>query len=214
MDNQTQGQQQPTSTDTPSQSTNSNQWLRTLGIGFGIVSFGIAIGVIGYILGTKNSQTIVQNQQNSVVPTVIPSPNPDETANWKTYKSSKGEFMIKYPDGWSLVGSGLQSKQSTQILSDWLETRDNQESVDPQCKNCFKVYSQKETLVNEYTSIVQEVSSHPTGRNMRAYILINDTTIATIYSFPVGENDPAKSFSEEKLNEFDQILATFQFTSP
>ena len=99
MENQTQGLQP----------TNSNQWLKTLGIGFGIVSFGIAIGVIGYILGTKNNQTAVQNQQSANIPTLSQPPTtptsiPDETTNWKIYNGKY--FSFKYPSNWTVEDSG------------------------------------------------------------------------------------------------------------
>lgn len=84
------------------QITSNHQWLKTLGIGFGIVSFGIAIGVIGYILGTKNSQKALENQQSLVAPTAILTPTsiPDETANWKTFSSKSRGITLSYPATW------------------------------------------------------------------------------------------------------------------
>ena len=75
------------------------EWLKTLSIGFAIVSFGIAIGVIGFVLVTKKNQTAVQNQQLTPSPTFAqPSPTPiDETSNWKTYTDPNHQFLFKYP---------------------------------------------------------------------------------------------------------------------
>lgn len=85
-------QQAPIQPETPPENSNSN-WLRTLAIGFGIVSIGTAIAVGGYFLGTKNSQSPVQKIVTQ------PSPTPvDETANWKTYTNTKFGISIKYPD--------------------------------------------------------------------------------------------------------------------
>lgn len=57
----------------------------------------ILVGVGGYVLGTKQNQTAVQNQQNTVVPTSIPTPTPDPTANWKTYKVDSLNLEFKLP---------------------------------------------------------------------------------------------------------------------
>lgn len=61
------------------------------------------IGVGSYVLGTRKNQTVVQNNQLSISPTVSQlSPNPDETANWKTYANTKYNYQFKYPDkDWS-----------------------------------------------------------------------------------------------------------------
>lgn len=99
------------------QATSNYQWLRTLSIGFGIVSFGIAIGVIGYILGTKNSQTVVQNQQNTNIPTLSqPSPTPtiDETANWKIYKVNSLNLEFKLPPKFTQFGELKEEVESVQ----------------------------------------------------------------------------------------------------
>lgn len=59
-----------------------SSWLRTFSIGFSIISFGITLAIIGYIiLNTKQNQTPNQPSPTSTI---------DETANWKTYHTSFG----------------------------------------------------------------------------------------------------------------------------
>lgn len=85
-------QQTPTQPEMPPENSNSN-WLRTLTIGFGIVSIGTVIAVGGYFLGTKNSPTLVENK---AVTQLSPTPV-DQTANWKTYTNVKYGYSVKYP---------------------------------------------------------------------------------------------------------------------
>ncbi len=96
--------QQPTNP-TPSQ-VNSSRKSIIIPLGLGILFVLITIGA--YLLGTRQSQTVVQNQQNQVIPTSIPTPIPDETANWTTYKSTQlpenslKAYSIKHPTDWNL----------------------------------------------------------------------------------------------------------------
>ena len=96
---------------------NNYQFFKTLAIGFTIVSFLMAIGIGGYILGTRNSKSLSDrvDEQNPVIfPTQgvvdgnkpLPSTVPDtnETANWKTYNFSY--LFIKLPEGWKVQSEG------------------------------------------------------------------------------------------------------------
>lgn len=58
----------------------------------------VVVGVGAYILG-KGQTNIAENQQGAVAPTAIPTSTsiPDETASWKTLKSSEYGFTIQYP---------------------------------------------------------------------------------------------------------------------
>ncbi len=100
MDNQEQiiPQQIPIQPSELQQNISSNtSWLRILSIGFSLVSFCIAIGIGGYVLGTRKNQPASQSQNISTSPTIaqFPSPTPDPTANWKTYTGTG--FTLKYP---------------------------------------------------------------------------------------------------------------------
>lgn len=62
------------------------------------VAIVLAIGA--YVLGSKQTQQpVVQNQQNSAAPTAIPTPV-DETANWKTYTNITWNYQFQYPPTW------------------------------------------------------------------------------------------------------------------
>ncbi|MDO8460808.1 MAG: hypothetical protein Q7S38_00015 [bacterium] len=83
-----------------SQNQPSNyQFFKTLAIGFSIVSFVIAIGVGGYILGTKQNPVIFPSPGetgNKPLPSTMPN-STDETANWKTYTLTKVDIQFKLP---------------------------------------------------------------------------------------------------------------------
>ncbi len=87
------------------QATNNISWLKTLSIGFSLVSFCIAIGVGGYFLGMQKTKPVSQSQQltptiSQPSPTADPTANPDLIgANWKTY--IHGNLTFKYPPDWT-----------------------------------------------------------------------------------------------------------------
>lgn len=72
----------------------NHNWLKTLTIGFTIVSFCTAIGIIGYFWTLAKNKPINQNQSITII---SPSPTPDPTSNWKTYTNNKYNYSIKYP---------------------------------------------------------------------------------------------------------------------
>lgn len=211
------------------QATSNYQWLRTLGIGFGIVSFGIVIGVIGYILGTKNSQTVVQNQQSSIVPTAVPSPTsiPDETANWKTYSSIKHGFTLKYPSeitleekdnvvSFTLWGPTQKSNGHfldgilLQFSSGSLGNKSLKEFVDMQVEESKELGS--EILVDPTTIVIDRAAGYKytlTGAGTHTKIYLPSKMQGYILIIN-GTSDPtAKGFQ----NTVDQILSTFQFSN-
>jgi len=73
--------------------TNSS-WLKTFSIGFSIISFGITIAIIGYIVVTTKQNQTPNQQRISISPPITQ----DATANWKTYKNTKYNYQFKYPD--------------------------------------------------------------------------------------------------------------------
>ncbi len=83
---------------------------------FIILGIILVIGIAGgaYYLGktqiTKpqppNPVVLAQTPQPTPASSVVPSSTSDETANWKTYTNTKYGYIIKYPDNWTLGGSG------------------------------------------------------------------------------------------------------------
>ncbi|MBI2028101.1 MAG: hypothetical protein HYT07_00695 [Candidatus Levybacteria bacterium] len=224
MDSQTQGQQSA-NTDISSQSTNSNQWLRTLGIGFGIVSFGIAIGVIGYLLGTKQNQTVVQNQQSSVVPTLSqPSPTAiDETANWKTYTDDKYSFQFKYPSEWviaSKLDNALEGVARYIALTDPLLSESASLVFSIQIKPNSS-YSNELTKTKADIGASEEHNIVISGIDGKKYSTVGEATgpgpdKLSSYVLPLNGGSFLITIAPEQENKnytatIDQILSTFKF---
>ena len=212
------------------------EWLKTLSIGFAIVSFGIAIGVIGFVLVTSKNQTSIQNQQLTPSPTLAqPSPTPiDETANWKTYRNEKFGFEIKYLSEGNLtdkvkfergvVHIDLPSQQDTNLKDKFLEISGgsigNRECSTPvstvseqkEMKTVNDIRFTKEIGAGAAAGTRYETISYSTqSKKQNCISLIFGLTIANIQNY-----DPTirpKEFDREKESEiFDQILSTFKFT--
>jgi hypothetical protein len=83
--------------------TNSS-WLKTFSIGLSIISFGITIAIVGYIVITAKQNQPVNQQPTAVSPTLSqPSPTPDETGDAATKEEclAKGGVWQK----WGLIGA-------------------------------------------------------------------------------------------------------------
>lgn len=52
-------------------------------------------------LGYQNMQLQKQIESMQTLPSATTQPNPDSTANWKTYTNTKYGFEFKYPEDWS-----------------------------------------------------------------------------------------------------------------
>lgn len=73
---------------------------------FFIASVLIAFLAGGYFLAGKQNKLIVQSQQQTATPTIVPSspvPTIDPTANWKIYRNFKYNFELKYPNDWQNI---------------------------------------------------------------------------------------------------------------
>lgn len=75
----------------------SNKWFKI----FLAILVLIVVGVGGYLLGTRENQTVVQELKTSISPTAVqssPTPTPDPTANWTIYIDYKYSFSFKHPN--------------------------------------------------------------------------------------------------------------------
>ncbi len=187
----------------------------------GIIILIIALILAGlagaYYFG--KSQTPNLQPQNPVVvsqtpqPMLSPSASPDETANWKTYKSAQLNLNFKYPLNYDI-------KEQTYGSPD---------------KPLFGV-----DLIDENT--IMNLAGYATGRGAEGVIQTNDVMVGgnpakeytfgsssdQITSIQISVNNinnggkditiffnskDNKPIPQEKLNTFDQILSTFKFTN-
>lgn len=195
---------------------NSNyNWLRTLTIGFGIVSFCTAIGVIGYFWTIKNKP--VEQQTQTALPSITQSsPTPDPTANWKIYTDPFYGYSFKYPlDFKTLPGLGdhvfyspdSQFDKITRAKTKGIEIgttvynsgEDTQGYISPNTTNDL-VLTSKITL--------------PPGSMAKAYVNLEDITVTIDYKnkrimiWCGGENGNPS----ECKNVLTPLLSTFKFT--
>lgn len=60
----------------------------------------VVIGVGGYVLGTRKTQTPAKSPEPTPIASIQPTFTPDPTANWKTYTNQKLGFQFQYPADW------------------------------------------------------------------------------------------------------------------
>lgn len=214
-------QQTPIQPEMPPKNSSSN-WLRTLAIGFGIVSIGTAIAVGGYFLGTKNSQppikTVTVSPSQTTVDTktqFIDQKQISETVNWNVYVDPQDIFSIKYPPTFNVKDESSQSSsfgiflssttpemqayyikllQSTMSLNDYLR--------DP-AKNLVGINNVR-ILNNEF--MIASQKSKGIGLGIQMYFIKKGNNIVEIYgSSPV--------WTDSDLKIFNQILSTFRFAN-
>lgn len=75
--------------------TQPPDWLKTLALGFTIVSIGIAIAIVGYVLVITRNQTNKQNNRLTPSPTPIQSsPTSSLFPSWASPKESTSTAVI------------------------------------------------------------------------------------------------------------------------
>ncbi|MDO8620930.1 MAG: hypothetical protein Q7R31_01480 [Candidatus Levybacteria bacterium] len=209
MDNVSQPipQQAPVQPEIPPTNSNSN-WLKTLAIGFGIVSIGTAIAVGGYFLGTKNSQPVIESK---IV--VQPSPTPaDETANWKTYTDKNHLYSIRYPVEFTTTISDSKSNVMDAsgafnlAISTELTNLDLNSYVD-QKSSCSEINSKNgiSYIIDSKNSLRFEQT--PCGQTGSTDIYTINNGVA--YHFSIATQANYDSY----LKTLNQILSTFKFTN-
>lgn len=233
MDNDT----QPEQTILPTPPVNNNyNWLKTLTIGFAIVSFCTAIGVIGYFWTIKNKST-QQNQKSISVPTITQSsPTPDETTNWQIYTNTKYGYLIKYPPKFSMhslfsdrnpdpttspsvnltSNSTFKSitifaditKDENQSLSDFVNNEiEKLKEANKQVKNYYSLKIINDSVIDGRKAIFVSNKINSKELDLRVYIERDKINIIYIQLGPVYQGS-----EEEYKNFFYQELSTFKFT--
>ena len=205
-----------------SQNQPSNyQFFKTLAIGFTIVSFGIAIGVGGYILGTRNSQSLqdrVDEQSPVIFPTQgavdgnkpLPSTVPDtgETANWKTYTNTNYGYSINYPNNWAVKNLESVDPKTIELVAfnpGQVENEFSAVNIIVSNRN----YEQELELLGpnaepakvNYVNATRARRANPDGKE---YIIV-------LFNLNKGQNALRIEAKSEHQITFDQILSTFKF---
>lgn len=83
--------------------------------GFSVILILVGIFIISGVIisGAYYLGTLKSKPQNPMVTSQTPQPTPDETANWKTYISTWGNFKFKYPNEWRIVEEREESYSMT-----------------------------------------------------------------------------------------------------
>jgi len=92
---------------------NNSSWLKTLAIGFSIISFGITIAIVGYfVLTTKQDKTPYQRPIS-----ISPAITQNAAGNWKTYTNDEAGYLVKHPTSLD-EGAGSSNNPIVDILED------------------------------------------------------------------------------------------------
>ncbi|MBI2028097.1 MAG: hypothetical protein HYT07_00675 [Candidatus Levybacteria bacterium] len=230
MDNINQVSQTPevNNNQMPSNNTPSS---KIIPIGLGILFVLVTIG--SYILGTKQNQTVVSNKQSSVVPTTIPSPTPDETTDWITYENKQYNFSLRYPlemnlserdDEVSLAIKGETQRQGQELHDGlFITIRGLIKTSSTSFEDFIKSQGQLALIAEDPGSSVRieknesfnlngiqgkRITGSELGSDFIEVFLLNNQQVIQIKANHGGNKDA------QYLQTFDQILSTFQFTSP
>ena len=133
----------------------------------------------------------------------------DPTADWKTYIDKENGFQFNYPLSASLPKISIIDNQNNQLTPKMYSISLTEESnSDELCPGCYKIYNEKDYLVDNKIGLLQEITSHPAGRGLKIIIPHNNKLIILRY----GLGDPNIPISSTIQEEFSQILSTFKFT--
>lgn len=236
----------PTIPTTPPQEDPPQQnlhWLRSLSIGLGVLSLGIAIAVGGYIYTTSKNKPA----QTS---TIITSLSPTPTVNWKTYTDINYHFSFKYPPNWIVDGNKIEEKDKNIFAQKGvsMEVYENAgnltalEFLDTLYYKDWDLVDGQKILKDAYMKQYREnINKNLTTRNGKVIYVseggdrpyIKSITVngkpATLIEelvqprgtdgigawIPIGENGLLlRGYPVENEQEvFDQILSTFKFTN-
>lgn len=206
-------QNSPEQYQTVGQKNNFNWW-RTIAIGFGIASVGTAIAVGGYILETRKFQTVLENKVTNQLSS-IPTPTPNETANWKTYSNSTYGFSVKYPSDFIyeeqtsdifLLLTSFKNPSVIQSNGFYVEVRSLEKLDNAVNYERSRVVGHSADRIDKETKVTKEGFEAV----KLAYSTLDDKNFTT---FVV--NDEKYTYTiNAPANLFDQIISTFKFTDP
>ena len=185
------------------------RYMRTKGFTPALVVVAIlAIFLGGYYLGQQQIK-LTLSSQSTVQP---PSSPADETADWKTYISTKYGYSLKYPINWKSLecnsasfGPDVASSCATDAPGALILTVEN-EIKEPLISVAteFKVTERKTVNIggeNGEWVLVEKVKPSPGADKIIVTAVVHD---GKTYTFNLSDVN-------EKEN-LDQILSTFKFT--
>jgi len=192
-----------------SQNHNKN-YLKVIGIGMSIVSFCIAIAVVGYFLGSNKNKTAKVSAPQI---TSTPTPTPDPTANWKTYTNTDYNFSIKYPDTFKIDDNSANFPPIAIYLRNAAEQQTGEGGGKFNPYFLVQVEPEKMPLdkyLIKYPNLVVKEKKTVNGIDFT----IVDVTMGMVTPplYLTSNNNNIISISNQYLEEkvFDQILSTFR----
>lgn len=179
------------------------------------------VGAGSYVLGTKKSQSAVENKVASQPsPTISPTPTPDPTADWKVYTDTKGEYTLKYPDIWYTNDCGSPQFDVKQF-NDCGSSRTYPITVrDYGNKTVDQIIEEQE---GNYDVTEKNIKISGTTYKQLEVTLKTDASAAPwpyreaiLTLFPYNNKTYAVIFAKEEnldyLDIYNQMLSTFQFS--
>ena len=195
-----------------------------------VIVIGIVLNVGIGIVNNQTSSNYIANCRNDVVPPPkipywqnTPTPTPDETANWKTYRNEDMKVSFSYPTDWFLI---TDESNRVQIISTNPQEAGNWAGFSiqtTQYRTLFTDQTFMSVLENNFLGHRERSDLMPLEVDgMSAYKLEPDAIpenlsmtdiffyrYGTIYSIRMTEDVGFPERNERKIN--NHILSTFRF---
>lgn len=179
-----------------------------------VVILLVLVGVGGLFLGKSLNGPQKSTQPAAYsLPTQIPTPTPDPTANWKTYSNTLAKFEIKYPAEWkekTSPTSGLPvfySVDEKEVLFYNFGPKGGMsmgDTIDNFCKGRHMKEIRRLFLDNFPAVYCQDPTLEPNRIFNQVLVQKDDFQIEI-------NGDFVKEDSENSLKIYNQILSTFKF---
>lgn len=169
----------------------------------------ILVGVGSYILGTKKTQTVIENK---VIIQPSPTPTPDPTASWQTFANTQYGYTLRHPLDWKYavspkgLGQVILLPQNEQIPLEpsFIVVSVANSIIEPLIEG-----DERNILVNKKSVTVAGLNGEQGG--FKEYGTEGISHIQTA----VAHNNQTYYFYLDRLEYVDiynQILSTFRFT--
>lgn len=184
-------------------------------IGKDYSSLAVSDGVLK-IYGTGGVNAGILKEYNFNELTAESTPNPAETANWKTYTNNKYLFAVKYPDNWTAIES-VSPKTPYLANITFGPTKTIQQG------GSFGLAVRNQTgdeylasLKKEGFAVVDSIITTIGGKEATAYTFTRNDTPKSQWKEVVAQNDNvlfvfSSGANSDQENIFDQMFSTFKF---